>query len=203
MTKTYGYVRVSSIDQNEERQIIAMQKQQIPEDCIFIDKMSGKNFDRPQYKAMIDILKEDDLLYILSIDRLGRNYEEIQNQWRVLTKEKRIDICVLDMPILDTRQGKDLMGTFVADLVLQVLSFGAQNERENIRKRQEQGIAAARQRGVHLGRPVIAAPDNFGEMVKKWEKKQLSLEQILKDCKMSEATFYRRLRELRLLIDKK
>ena len=199
MTKTYGYVRVSSIDQNEERQIIAMQKQQIPEDCIFIDKMSGKNFDRPQYKAMIDILKEDDLLYILSIDRLGRNYEEIQNQWRVLTKEKRIDICVLDMPILDTRQGKDLMGTFVADLVLQVLSFGAQNERENIRKRQEQGIAAARQRGVHLGRPVIAAPDNFGEMVKKWEKKQLSLEQILKDCNMSEATFYRRLRELRLL----
>lgn len=187
MTKTYGYVRVSSIDQNEERQIIAMQQQQIPEDCIFIDKMSGKNFDRPQYKAMIDVLEEDDLLYILSIDRLGRNYEEIQNQWRILTKEKRIDICVLDMPILDTRQGKDLMGTFVADLVLQVLSFGAQNERENIRKRQEQGIAAARQRGVHLGRPVIAAPDNFGEMVKKWEKKQLSLEQILKECNMSEA----------------
>lgn len=203
MTKTYGYVRVSSIDQNEERQIIAMQQQQIPEDCIFIHKMSGKNFDRPQYKAMIDILKEDDLLYILSIDRLGRNYEEIQNQWRILTKEKRIDICVLDMPILDTRQGKDLMGTFVADLVLQVLSFGAQNERENIRKRQEQGIAAARQRGVHLGRPVIAAPDNFGEMVKKWEKKQLSLEQILKDCNMPEATFYRRLRELRLLNNKK
>lgn len=199
MAKTYGYVRVSSIDQNEERQIIAMQQQQIPDDCIFIDKMSGKNFDRPQYKAMIDILKEDDLLYILSIDRLGRNYEEIQNQWRILTKEKRIDICVLDMPILDTRQGKDLMGTFVADLVLQVLSFGAQNERENIRKRQEQGIAAARKRGVHLGRPVIAAPDNFGEMVKKWEKKQLSLEQFLKDCNMSEATFYRRLRELRLL----
>ena len=203
MTRTYGYVRVSSIDQNEERQIIAMQKQQIPEECIFIDKMSGKNFDRPQYKAMIDILKEDDLLYILSIDRLGRNYEEIQNQWRILTKEKRIDICVLDMPILDTRQGKDLMGTFVADLVLQVLSFGAQNERENIRKRQEQGIAAARQRSVHLGRPVIAAPDNFGEMVKKWEKKQLSLEQILKECNMSEATFYRRLRELRLLNNKK
>lgn len=199
MTKTYGYVCVSSIDQNEERQIIAMQKQQIPEDCIFIDKMSGKNFDRQQYKAMIDILKEDDLLYILSIDRLGRNYEEIQNQWRILTKEKRIDICVLDMPILDTRQGKDLMGTFVADLVLQVLSFGAQNERENIRKRQEQGIAAARQRGVHMGRPVIAAPDNFGELVKKWEKKQLSLEQILKECNMSEATFYRRLREMRLL----
>ena len=121
MTKTYGYIRVSSIAQNEERQIIAMQKQQIPKDCIFIDKMSGKNFDRPQYKAMIDILKEDDLLYILSIDRMGRNYEEIQNQWRILTKEKRIDICVLDMPILDTRQGKDLMGTFVADLVLQVL----------------------------------------------------------------------------------
>ena len=141
----------------------------------------------------------DDLLYILSIDRLGRNYEEIQNQWRILTKEKRIDICVLDMPILDARQGKDLMGTFVADL----LSFGAQNERENIWKRQEQGIAATRQRGVHLGSPVIAAPDNFGEMVNKWEKKQLSLEQILKECNMSEATFYRRLRELRLLNNKK
>lgn len=126
---------------------------------------------------------------VSSIDRLGRNYEEIQNQWRILTKEKRIDICVLDIPILDTRQGKDLMGTFVADLVLQVLSFGAQNERENIRKRQKQGIAAARQRGVHLGRPLITAPNNFGEMGKKWEKKQLPLEQILKGCNKSEATF--------------
>lgn len=202
MTTVYGYVRVSCIDQNEERQLIAMQEHHVESGNIFIDKMSGKNFDRPEYKRMLEVLKEDDLLYILSIDRLGRNYEEIQNQWRILTKEKKIDICVLDMPVLDTRQGKDLMGTFVADLVLQVLSFGAQNERENIRKRQEQGIAAARMRGVHLGRPVKTVPDDFGDMVKRWEKKQLALSSILKDCNMSEATFYRRLREYRLLQSK-
>ena len=202
MTTVYGYVRVSCIDQNEERQLIAMHEHHVESANIFIDKMSGKNFDRPEYKWMLEVLKEDDLLYILSIDRLGRNYEEIQNQWRILTKEKKIDICVLDMPVLDTRQGKDLMGTFVADLVLQVLSFGAQNERENIRKRQEQGIAAARMRGVHLGRPVKTVPDDFGDMVKRWEKKQLVLSSILKDCNMSEATFYRRLREYRLLQSK-
>lgn len=202
MTTVYGYVRVSCIDQNEERQLIAMQEHHVESANIFIDKMSGKNFDRPEYERMLEVLKEDDLLYILSIDRLGRNYEEIQNQWRILTKEKKIDICVLDMPVLDTRQGKDLMGTFVADLVLQVLSFGAQNERENIRKRQEQGIAAARMRGVHLGRPVKTVPDDFGDMVKRWEKKQLALSSILKDCNMSEATFYRRLREYRLLQSK-
>ena len=198
----YGYVRVSCIDQNEERQLIAMQEHGVETTNIFIDKMSGKNFERPEYKHMLEVLKENDLLYILSIDRLGRNYEEIQNQWRILTKEKRIDICVLDMPILDTRQGKDLLGTFVADMVLQVLSFGAQNERENIRKRQEQGIAAARLRGVHLGRPVKTVPDNFAQMVKQWEKKQLSLDNILKECNMSEATFYRRLREHRLIQSK-
>lgn len=198
----YGYVRVSCIDQNEERQLIAMQEHGVETTNIFIDKMSGKNFDRPEYKRMLEVLKENDLLYILSIDRLGRNYEEIQNQWRILTKEKRIDICVLDMPILDTRQGKDLLGTFVADMVLQVLSFGAQNERENIRKRQEQGIAAARLRGVHLGRPVKTVPDNFAQMVKQWEKKQLSLDSILKECNISEATFYRRLREHRLIQSK-
>ena len=198
----YGYVRVSCIDQNEERQLIAMQEHGVETTNIFIDKMSGKNFERPEYKRMLEVLKENDLLYILSIDRLGRNYEEIQNQWRILTKEKRIDICVLDMPILDTRQGKDLLGTFVADMVLQVLSFGAQNERENIRKRQEQGIAAARLRGVHLGRPVKTVPDNFAQMVKQWEKKQLSLDNILKECNMSEATFYRRLREHRLIQSK-
>ena len=202
MTTVYGYVRVSCIDQNEERQLIAMQEHHVESANIFIDKMSGKNFDRPESKRMLEVLKEDDLLYILSIDRLGRNYEKIQNQWRILTKEKKIDICVLDMLVLDTRQGKDLMGTFVADLVLQVLSFGAQNERENIRKRQEQGIAAARMRGVHLGRPVKTVPDDFGDMVKRWEKKQLALSSILKDCNMSEATFYRRLREYRLLQSK-
>ena len=139
----YGYVRVSSTDQNENRQIIALHEKGVDDRNIYMDKQSGKEFDRPQYKKLLRKIKQGDLLYILSIDRLGRNYEEIQSQWRVLTKEKGIDICVIDMPLLDTRQGKDLMGTFIADLVLQILSFVAQSERENIRKRQEQGIAAA------------------------------------------------------------
>ena len=136
----YGYVRVSSTDQNEERQISALREKQILQKNIYKDKQSGKDFERPQYKKMLKRLKAGDLLYILSIDRLGRNYEEIQNQWRILTKEIGVDICVIDMPLLDTRNGKDLMGTFIADLVLQILSFVAQSERENIRKRQAQGL---------------------------------------------------------------
>lgn len=164
---------------------------------IYIDKRSGKSFDRPQYKKLVRKLKQGDLLYILSIDRLGRNYLEIQEQWRILTKEKGIDICVIDMPLLDTRNGKDLMGTFIADLVLQILSFVAQNERENIRKRQAQGIAAAKAKGIKFGRPGIMPPDNFKELVNGWEKKRLPLSEVLKVCKMSEATFYRKLREYR------
>ena len=139
-SKIYGYVRVSSTDQNEDRQMMALNKVNVPEKNIYMDKLSGKDFNRPQYKKLVRKLKPGDLLYILSIDRLGRNYEEIQNQWRVLTKEIGIDICVLDMPLLDTRNGKDLMGTFIADLVLQILSFVAQSERENIRKRQQELI---------------------------------------------------------------
>ena len=168
----YGYVRVSSIDQNEDRQMVALSEAGVSEKNIFIDKLSGKSFDRPQYKKLVEQLKAGDLLYILSIDRLGRNYEEIQKQWRIITKEKGADICVLDMPLLDTRQGKDLMGTFIADLVLQILSFVAQSERENIRKRQEQGIAAAKARGVRFGRPEKPVPDNFGKIVSDWEKKK-------------------------------
>lgn len=194
----YGYVRVSSIDQNEERQMIALAEVDVSGKNIFIDKQSGKSFDRPQYKKMIKKLKAGDLLYVLSIDRLGRNYEEIQNQWRIITKEIGADICVLDMPLLDTRQGKDLMGTFMADLVLQILSFVAQSERENIKKRQEQGIAAAKAKGVRFGRPEIPVPDNFGKLVTDWEKKRISLEETLKLCNMSEATFYRKLREYRV-----
>ena len=163
-----------------------------------MDKQSGKSFDRLQYKKLVKKLKAGDLLYVLSIDRLGRNYEEIQNQWRIITKEIGADICVLDMPLLDTRQGKDLMGTFIADLVLQILSFVAQSERENIKKRQEQGIAAAKAKGVRFGRPEIPLPDNFGKLVADWEKKRTSLEEILKLCNMSEATFYRKLREYRI-----
>ncbi len=197
----YGYIRVSSIDQNEDRQLIALAEIGVPEKNIFMDKQSGKNFDRPHYQNLIKKLKSGDLLYILSIDRLGRNYEEIQNQWRILTKEKGVDICVIDMPLLDTRGGKDLMGTFIADLVLQILSFVAQSERENIRKRQEQGIAAAKAKGVRFGRPKKSVPDNFGKLVSDWEEKKVSFDDILKQCNTSEATFYRRLREYRMVND--
>lgn len=195
----YGYVRVSSADQNEDRQFIAMRKKAVSEKNIYMDKQSGKDFERPKYKELMMKLKEGDLLYILSIDRLGRNYEEIQKQWRVLTKEIKADICVIDMPLLDTRNGKDLMGTFIADLVLQILSFVAQSERENIKKRQAEGIAAARERGVHMGRPVKKPPEDFPLLVRKWEQKKLSLSDILIECGMSESTFYRRLKEYRFL----
>lgn len=195
----YGYVRVSSLDQNEDRQMIELQKKQIPEKNIYMDKLSGKNFDRPAYKRLFKKLKPGDLLYIMSIDRLGRNYVEIQDQWRILTKEKGIDIVVLDMPLLDTRTGKDLMGTFISDLVLQILSFVAQNERENIRKRQAQGIAAAKARGVRFGRPEKPIPDNFVDIVKSWEKKEIKISDVVRICDMSEPTFYRRLREYRLM----
>lgn len=199
----YGYVRVSSTDQNEGRQLIALKEQGVDEKNIFTDKQSGKDFERPNYKSLVCKLKAGDLLYIISIDRLGRNYEEIQKQWRLLTKEIGIDICVLDMPMLDTRNGQDLMGTFIADLVLQILSFVAQNERENIKKRQMEGIAAAKAKGVKFGRPEIEVPDNFGKIVKAWEQKKLPFEEVLKKCGMSEATFYRRLHKYRLIKDNK
>ena len=195
----YGYARVSSFDQNEDRQLLALQSVHAPDKNIYIDKQSGKDFNRPNYKRMVQKLKTGDLLYIHSIDRLGRNYEEIQYQWRILTKEIGVDVCVLDMPLLDTRNGKDLMGTFIADLVLQILSFVAQNERENIKKRQAEGIAAAKARGVKFGRPEKEVPDDFSEIVRTWEQKNLPLTEVLTLCDMSEATFYRRLREYRLL----
>ncbi len=194
----YGYVRVSSTDQNEDRQMRALGRQKIAEKNIYIDKLSGKDFNRPSYKRLIRKMRAGDLLYILSIDRLGRNYEEIQNQWRVLTKEIGADICVIDMPLLDTRQGKDLMGTFIADLVLQILSFVAQSERENIRKRQLQGIDAAKARGVRFGRPEKEISSDFAALVNEWEGKKIALHEILEICKISESTFYRRLREVRM-----
>ena len=170
MTNTFGYIRVSSTDQNEDRQLDALRGKAVPPRNIYMDKQSGKDFNRPQYRRMVRRLRRGDLLYILSIDRLGRNYEEIQRQWRVLTKDVGVDICVIDMPLLDTRSGKDLMGTFIADLVLQILSFVAQSERENIRKRQEQGIAAAKARGVRFGRPAVETPEDFGALVEAWER---------------------------------
>lgn len=193
----YGYVRVSSTDQNEDRQMLEMARLKIKKKNIYIDKQSGKDFNRPNYQKLLKKLKKGDILYVKSIDRLGRNYKEIQEQWRILTKVMEVDVVVIDMPLLDTRTYKDLMGTFIADLVLQVLSFVAENERVNIRRRQEEGIKAAKLRGVSFGRPVVAAPDNFGVLVRQWERGHIRAEDVAKQCNMSIATFYRRLREYR------
>lgn len=190
----YGYVRVSSVEQNVSRQIIAMLNAGIKKENIYVDRQTGKDFHRENYEKMLSLLQTGDLLYIVSIDRLGRNYVEVQEQWRILTKEIGIDICVIDMPLLDTRNGKDLMGTFIADLVLQILSFVAENERENIRKRQEEGIAAAKKNGVRFGRPEASIPKNFETIVSDWENKKITLKEALKKCKMSKSTFYRRLK---------
>ena len=198
MGNVYAYVRVSSIDQNEDRQLIVMSENNVPNKNVYIDKQSGKDFERPEYKKLVKRLKQGDLLYILSIDRLGCNYEEIQKQWRVLTKDIGIDICVIDMPLLDTRNGKDLMGTFIADLVLQILSFVAQSERENIKKRQAEGIAVAKAKGIKFGRPKIDVPEDYERIIKEWEQKKLPLTEALKQCNMSGATFYRRLQEFRI-----
>lgn len=186
---TYGYIRVSSSDQNEDRQLFAMHSKGIVNADIYMDKQSGKDFERPQYKKLMKKLKPGDLLYIQSIDRLGRNYEEVQNQWRILTKEKNIDICVIDMPLLDTRQGKDLLGTFIADLVLQILSFVAQNEREYIRKRQAEGIAAAKAKGIRFGRIPKALPENFHAVYQSWKSGELSGTAAAKACGMPLSTF--------------
>ena len=188
--RNYGYVRVSTKDQNGDRQYIALRELCIPEENIFMDKQSGKDFVRPQYRRLVRRLKKDDLLYVKSIDRLGRNYTEILEQWRILTKEKGADIVVLDMPLLDTRRGKDLMGTFLSDIVLQVLSFVAENERSNIRQRQAEGIAAAKARGVRFGRPPLPLPENFQEVYRAWRGKQITLKQAAQACQMPEGTFY-------------
>ena len=189
MEKVYGYVRVSSADQHEDRQLIAMAARGIPENCIYMDKQSGKDFKRPQYKVLIKKLRPGDQLCITSIDRLGRNYEEIQEQWRILTREKGVDILVFDMPLLDTRRDKDLVGTLIADIVLQVLSFVAQKERENIRQRQAEGIAAAKARGVRFGREARPLPENYSRMVSLWREGKISGTQAAKNCGMPLSTF--------------
>ena len=193
---TYGYIRVSSVDQCEDRQRIALQEVGVPNTNIYLDKQSGKDFNRPAYRRLVRKLKRDDLLYIKSIDRLGRNYEEILRQWQVLTKEKKVDIAVLDMPLLDTRRGKDLMGTFLSDIVLQVLSFVAENERTNIKQRQAEGIAAAKARGVKFGRPPRPLPDNFDEVCRDWQDKKITLRQAAEICQMPSSTFYDRATKL-------
>ena len=189
MSNTYGYVRVSTKEQNEDRQMIAMREMGVPEKNIYMDKQSGKDFERPQYKKLVRKLKRDDLLYIKSIDRLGRNYEEIQNQWRLLTKDKGVDICVIDMPLLDTRRGKDLVGTFLSDIVLQVLSFVAENERTNIRQRQAEGIAAAKAHGVRFGRPPAPLPPNFHDVYQRWRQGKITGTAAAKECGMPLASF--------------
>ncbi len=196
MSKVYGYVRVSSNDQNEGRQMIAMTNRYVPKVNIYVDKQSGKDFNRPMYKKLVKRLKQNDLLYIKSIDRLGRNYEEIITQWRILTKEKKVDIVVIDMPLLDTRTGKDLMGTFIADLVLQLLSFISENERKTIRQRQREGIEAAKQRGVKFGRPEKSLPDNFEQLYNKWLAKEISAAQIAQQCNFTTATFYNKIKKM-------
>ena len=198
MGNVYGYVRVSSVDQNEDRQLIAMEEKNVPKKNVYVDKQSGKDFQRPKYKKLVKKMSRGDLLYVLSIDRLGRNYEDIQNQWRILTKNIGIDICVIDMPLLDTQNGKDLMGTFIADLVLQILSFVAQNERENIRKRQAQGIAAAKAKGVRFGRPEIPAPKDFSGIIAMLERGEITVNEALNITKLSKTTFYRKVKEYKL-----
>ncbi len=189
MNNIFGYIRVSSRDQNETRQLLALQELHIPKKNIFVDKQSGKDFKRPQYKKLVRKLKKDDILYIKNIDRLGRNYAEILEQWRILTKDKGIDIIVLDMPLLDTRRDKDLMGTFLSDIVLQVLSFVAENERANIHQRQAEGIAAAKARGVRFGRPPSSLPEGFHDAYQRWKAGKITGTAAAKECGMPLATF--------------
>lgn len=193
--KIYGYVRCSSKDQNEDRQMIALKEVGVPEKQIYADKQSGKDFDRPQYKRLLRKLDQDSVLFVKSIDRLGRNYTDLNEQWRIITKEKGADIVVLDMPILDTRREKNLLGTFISDIVLALLSYVAENERINIRQRQAEGIAAAKARGVKFGRPSIPLPDNFYEVHKQWREKELTLKQAAKACGLAGSTFYDKVRK--------
>ncbi|MDO4267228.1 MAG: recombinase family protein [Eubacteriales bacterium] len=190
--KTYGYIRVSTKEQNEDRQRIALREFPVQDRYIYMDKLSGKDFNRPRYRALMDRIKAGDLLVVKSIDRLGRNYDEILLQWRIITKEKQADIVILDMPLLDTRKsGKDLTGTFVADLVLQILSYVAQTERENIHQRQMEGIAAARLRGVRFGRPRKTVPEQFWQLKTQWELRQISSREAAKRLEIAQDTFLR------------
>ena len=197
MGKVYGYVRVSSTDQHEDRQLLAMAERGIPKCRLYMDKQSGKDFDRPNYRALMKKLRPGDQLCITSIDRLGRNYEEIQEQWRILTREKKVDILVFDMPLLDTRRDKDLIGTLIADIVLQVLSFVAQKERENIRQRQAEGIAAAKARGVKFGRTPARLPEHFDIFVRCWKNKEITATEAARSCGMPRSSFRYRAKKIK------
>ena len=186
----YGYMRVSSKEQNEDRQKITLTEMGVPENNIYMDKQSGKDFERTQYKRLLRKLNENSVLYIKSIDRLGRNYGELNEQWRIITKEKKADIVVIDMPLLDTRREKNLLGTFISDVVLALLSYVAENERTNIKQRQAEGIAAAKARGVKFGRPPLPIPENFYQMHKDWRAGKITIEEAAKACNMCPKTFY-------------
>lgn len=190
MENTYGYARVSSREQHEDRQIIALLEAGVPENRIYVDKQSGKDFNRTQYRKLLKKQDRDSVLFVKSLDRLGRNYTDLNEQWRVITKEKGADIVVLDMPALDTRREKNLLGTFISDVILALLSYVAENERDSIRKRQEEGIAAARAKGVKFGRPVKPLPENFGEIYRQWKDKKLTFREAAQACGFSESTFY-------------
>lgn len=194
MGNKYGYVRVSTRDQNEDRQLAVMRELGVPEENIFIDKQSGKDFNRPQYRNLLRKARKDDLIYVKSIDRLGRNYDEIIEQWKIITKNKHIDICIIDMPMLDTRREKDLLGTFISDLVLALLSYVAENERNNIRQRQAEGIAIAKEKGVRFGRKPNPLPENFHDVYKQWKMKKISVSQAARLCGMAQTTFFERAR---------
>jgi len=189
-SETYGYVRISTAEQCEDRQLIALLPFAIPSKNLYIDKQSGKDFQRKEYQRLIRRLKPGDLLIIKEVDRLGRNYTEIIEQWRLITKEKGVDIKVLDMPLLDTTYCKDLLGTFIADLVLQVLSFSAQLERDNLLQRQAEGISAAKERGVKFGRPVTVLPDNFSDIYARWRMGDINHVQAAALCGFSVRTLY-------------
>lgn len=194
----YGYMRVSSREQNEDRQRIALLKMGVPERNIYMDKQSGKDFERKQYRKLLQKLGKNSVLYVKSIDRLGRNYKDLNEQWRIITKEKCADIVVIDMPILDTRQEKNLLGTLISDIVLALLSYVAENERMNIRQRQAEGIAAAKARGVKFGRPPLPLPDNFYEIHKRWRAKKITLKQAAKACNLAETTFIDKGKKLKI-----
>ncbi len=188
--KIYGYARVSTKEQNEDRQILALKEMGVPEKNIYLDKQTGKNFDRPQYKKLVKKLDENSLLYIKSIDRLGRSYKDLSEQWRIITKEKNADVVVLDIPLLDTRQEKNLLGTLISDLILALLSYVAESEYKMIHQRQAEGIAAAKARGFKFGRPPKPLPEKFHEVYQKWKTGKLSVAEAARQCGMPRSTFY-------------
>lgn len=188
--KIYGYARVSTIGQNEDRQILALMEMGVPQNRIYLDKLSGKNFERPQYKRLLKKLDDNSVLYIKSIDRLGRNYRDLSEQWRIITKEKGADVVVIDMPLLDTRREKSLLGTFISDLILALLSYVAETEYQTIHQRQAEGIAAAKAKGFKFGRPPKALPANFHEVYQKWKAGKLSVAEAARQCGMPRSTFY-------------